>query len=309
MKKIKVFVTTNYFCNYDCGYCYLGRLKKDGKVIDAGRLKEQLEEISRSRRIDEIIVAGGESFLLPLDLLQTISHICKEYAENVVFVTNFSNTETAGAIYRITGNLSVSINRERPEYEETIKRVLGSELENISLSIVATPGVIATGRQKLIAWLETLKRPALFLQYSPSIYNKAAYSVSNKDFESFLQGLVEEYCKKPRNFELINIEDLERCLAEEEEPWQDSVVFIDPYNKYAVLEYMDGKEYFKEYESIKEIEEKSARQKSFFSSRCGGCKYFGHCYAEHMKEWKNGDSCCGMKNLLKWYEKNIHKDD
>ena len=59
MKKIKVFITTNYFCNFDCEYCYLGYLRNDSMVIDIEKLKKQLSEISVSRKIEEIIIAGG----------------------------------------------------------------------------------------------------------------------------------------------------------------------------------------------------------------------------------------------------------
>ena len=309
MKKISVFITTNYFCNFDCEYCYLGYLRNDTKVIDAIRLKKQLDEISASRKIEEIIIAGGETTLLPLDLPQTISHICRSYTDSVNFVTNFVNDETARAISEITGNISVSINKERPNYEGTIQKVLSSELDNISLSIVVTPSVLAMDKEKMMTELEILKRPILFLQYSPSIYNEVVYPISNRDYEDFLHGFIIEYFKEPRSFELINLEGIEGCITKKEEPWQDSVVFIDPYNKYTALEYIDGREYFKEFKDIREIEESSGQQEAYFSSKCDGCRYFGHCYAEHMKDWKSDDSCCGMKGLIEWYEKDIYKND
>ena len=309
MKKIKVFITTNYFCNFDCEYCYLGYLRNDTKVIDAIRLKKQLDEISVSRKIEEIIIAGGESTLLPLALLQTISHICRSYTDNVNFITNFVNSEMARAVSEITGNISVSINKERPNHEGTIQKVLSSELDNISLSIVVTPSVLAMEKKKLIAELEILKRPVLFLQYSPSIYNEVVYPISNRDYEDFLHGFIIEYFKEPRSFELINLEGIEDCITKKEEPWQDSVVFIDPYNRYTALDYIDGREYFKEFKDIKDIEESSGQQEAFFLAKCGDCRYFGHCYAEHMKDWESGDSCCGMKGLLEWYEKDIYKND
>ena len=308
MKKIKVFITTNYFCNYDCEYCYLGYLRNDSMVIDIEKLKKQLSEISVSRKIEEIIIAGGESTLLPIELIQTISHICMGYTNNVNFVTNFANSEMAEAVSEIIGNISVSINKERPNYEDTIQKILSSEIENISLSMVVTPSVLAMEKKKLIAELETLKRPVLFLQYSPSVYNNLAYPVANSDFEGFLKEFMAEYFKKPRNFDLINLEGIEDCISKQEEPWQDTVVFIDPYNRYIALEYVDGREYFNEFTGIKDLEESSGRQKAFFSSKCDGCKYFGHCYAEHMKDWESCDSCCGMKGLLEWYEKNIYKN-
>lgn len=309
MKKIKVYITTNYFCNFDCEYCYLGCLREDKKVIDPMRLRAQLENIAQVRDIEEIIVAGGESTLLPLELLMTILYISKEYTDNVVFVTNFSNTETAGAVYKITDNISVSVNKERPNYEATMLNILSSELENLSISIVVTPGILAMDKQKLIYELEMLKRPVFFLQYSPSIYNDFVYPIQNSDYESFLKEFIAEYIKKPRDFELINLKCIESCLDKNEEPWQDSVIFIDPYNRLTALEYTRGREYFREFKSIRDIEEKSARQKVYFKAKCGRCEFFGNCYAEHIKDWNKNDSCCGMKGLLEWYEKNLYQNN
>ena len=309
MKKIKVFVTTNYFCNLNCEYCYLGCLRADKKIIDPKMLKMQFDEIASTREIEEIIVAGGESTLLPLRLLQQIIYTCMDYTDNVNFITNFSNSEMAEAVYGITGNISVSINKERLGYEDTVQKLLSSDLENISLSIVVTPGILGMDTKNLISELEVLKRPVLFLQYSPSIYNNVVYPVANRDHEAFIIGFIKEYLKKSRNFDLLNLQDIENCLSKNEEPWQDSVVFIDPYNRYTGLEYIGNREYFKEFGSIIELEESSGRQKALFLSRCRSCKYFGNCCAEHMKAWDSGDSCCGMKGLLEWYEKNLYKNN
>lgn len=302
-------MTTNYFCNLNCEYCYLGRLRADKKIIDPKMLKMQLDEIASTREIEEIIVAGGESTLLPLRLLEQIIYTCKDYTDNVNFITNFSDSEMAGAVYGITGNICVSINKERRGYENTVQKLLSSDLENISLSIVVTPGILAMEKQKLIGELEVLKRPVLFLQYSPSIYNNIVYPVLNRDYEAFMRGFIKEYMKKPRNLDLLNLQDIENCLSKNEEPWQDSVVFIDPYNRYTGLEYIGDREYFKEFGSVMELEESGGRQKALFLSKCRSCKYFGNCYAEHMKDWDSDDSCCGMKGLLEWYEKNIYKND
>lgn len=302
-------MTTNYFCNLNCEYCYLGCLRADKKIIDSNMLKMQLDEIASMRDIEEIIVAGGESTLLPLRLLQQIIYTCKDYTDNVNFITNFSDSEIAGVVYSITGNICVSINKERQGYEDTVQKLLSSDLENISLSIVATPDILAMEKQKLIGKLEVLKRPVLFLQYSPSIYNNVVYPVSNMDYEAFMIGFIKEYLKKQRNFDLLNLQDIENCLSKNEEPWQDSVVFIDPYNRYTGLEYIGNREHFMGFGSIAELEESSARQKALFLSKCRSCKYFGNCYAEHMKDWDSDDSCCGMKGLLEWYEKNIYKNN
>lgn len=302
-------MTTNYFCNLNCEYCYLGHLRADKKIIDPKMLKMQLDEIASTREIEEIIVAGGESTLLPLRLLEQIIYTCKYYTDNVNFITNFSDREMAGAVYGITGNICVSINKERQGYEDIVQKLLSSDLENISLSIVATPGILAMEKQKLIGELEVLKRPVLFLQYSPSIYNNVVYPISNSDYEAFIRGFIKEYMKKPRNFNLLNLQNIENCLSKNEEPWQDSVVFIDPYNRYTGLEYIGSREYFKVFGSIAGLEESSTRQKALFLSRCETCKYFGCCYTEHIKAWEKGDSCCGMKGLLEWYEKNIYKNN
>ena len=278
-------------------------------MIDPNMLRIQLDEIASMRNIEEIIVAGGESTLLPLRLLQQIIYTCKDYTDNVNFITNFSDSEIAGVVYGITGNICVSINKERQGYEDTVQKLLSSDLENISLSIVVTPGILAMNTQRLISELEVLKRPVLFLQYSPSIYNNVVYPVSNRDYEAFMIGFIKEYLKKQRNFDLLNLQDIENCLSKNEEPWQDSVVFIDPYNRYTGLEYIGNREYFMEFGSIAELEESSARQKALFLSKCRSCKYFGNCYAEHMKDWHSDDSCCGMKGLLEWHEKNIYKNN
>ena len=309
MQKIKVFVTTNFSCNYSCEYCYLGKLRSSTRVIKTDKLDQQLKAISFVKEIEEIVIAGGETTLLPMETIKKIIFVCKQYTDNISFVTNFSDIKKAEEIYKLVGSLSVSLNRERTDYEKTVQRLLSTELENISLSIVVTPSVIRMSADEIIRELELFARPALLLRYSPSIYNKIDYNISNKDYEVFLRTLIKTYLEKPRNFILLNIEEIERCLQKQEEPWKESCIFIDPYNRFSSLDYNHGREYFKTYISFIDFLNDSQKEKEYFVGICDQCHYFNHCYAEHMKEWDKEDRCCGMKGLLNWYEKNIYQNN
>lgn len=309
MKKIKVFVTTNFFCNYSCEYCYLGGLRYSNVIIKTDELYRQLKAISFVRDIEEIVIAGGETTLLPMETIKKIIFVCKQFTDNISFVSNFSDTKKAEEIYNLVGSLSVSLNRERTNYKETVQKLLTTELKNISLSIVATPSILNMNINEFIQELELFARPVLLLRYSPSIYNKTDYKISNREYENFLQSLIKTYMEKPRNFRLLNIEEIERCLEKKEEPWKESCIFIDPYNRFTSLDYKYGREYFKTYDSFLEFIKDSKKEKEEFARICNNCKYFGHCYAEHMKTWNPDDSCCGMKGLVEWYEENIYQDN
>lgn len=305
-KKIKVQINTNYFCNYNCEYCYLGNLRKNPKVIDTQKLKENLDEIAAEYDIDTIGIYGGEVTLLPKQQVRKIVEISKEYARHVFLVTNFSNPDYIKEFSDI--GLSTSLNKERDNYELTKYRLLINDNYNLGLNIVVTPSVLASNIESLINELDQYGLDTEFLRYSPSEIGDVNYDISNKDYADFIRKVIVEYKKRPRNFWLCNITSIEECLNGTHSPCMDSFVFISPYNNLQSIKFCDGKEHFIEFEDIDDYRQQCVDEFEAYKKHCGGCKYFGHCYAEHLKLSKKNDECCGLKSLLEWYE-NLYKNN
>lgn len=300
-KKIEVNVMPNYFCNYSCEYCYLGDLRKDRKIIDSELLRKNLEDISSRYDIDRIGVYGGEISLLPKDKLEKLVNVCKKFSDNIVLISNMSNDIEMNGV-----RFATSLNYERTNYEGTKLKLLFTDKKNLSINIVITPSILKRDIDSLMKELDLYGANIELVRYSPSKANYFKYDISDKEFEDYLKLFISKYKNRKNKFTLSNISMLDDCLEKKYSPCMDSVIFINPYNKLCFIDFDENREFFHSVESIDDYVTNVENEYRKYIDKCSSCEYFGHCYAEHLNL---NEECCGMKSLLKWYEKNIYKDN
>ena len=93
------------------------------------------------------------------------------------------------------------------------------------------------------------------------------------------------------------------------DPTMRAILFINPFNEYSCVAYEHSLEYFKTFDTLESWEEACKEEAAIYEKKCGHCKYYKRCYAEHLKDWEEDDECCGMKSLMKWYEENIYQNN
>lgn len=309
-----VHVMTNYFCDYNCEYCYLGSLKKDPKIIDFELLDSQLQELSNNYDITKIELYGGEITLLPLDDILRVIRISKKYSDTISMITNLRDINIVEEINRREDILfAVSVNDERDHNDELLSKVLMLEKIPNSILHVATPSTLKKTPKEVFDDLLRYGTPNIaFLQYFPADPADVNYhNITNQVYADFLKGIIKEYRSKNYNVNLCNIDSLDYIMEGKYTSLMDGIIFIDPYNRYNYVAYNStGEEYFKPVKNLEEFKAIAKKEKEYFLKKCSGCKYFGKCYADHLKDWREGDDCCGLKSLLDWYGKeNICEND
>jgi sulfatase maturation enzyme AslB (radical SAM superfamily) len=301
-------IITNYFCNFSCEYCFLHKLKNIQQVIDIDKLQRQLEEVSTKYTIDGINIYGGEVSLLSLDYLKQLIDLCSKYAQ-VNVVTNFTNDECNEFLNGENITISTSINEERSCNQQVEHSLLLTDIENLSVIQVVTPSLLIKTPKEVLTHLELFKKTVSFLPYSPAIMAGINYDISNMDFSIFIKNIIDEYKSSNYSFEISNINQLNDVIENKYNPRMSSILFINPFNQYAAVSYQNGLEYFKIFDTLEDWELSCRKESILYNRKCNHCEYYGRCYAEHIKEWRKEDECCGMKSLVKWYEKNIYQNN
>ena len=311
-----VHVITNYFCNYNCEYCYLGDLKKITKVINIEKLKKQLDAISIKYKIDEIHCYGGEITLLDENFIKDILKCCESYG-NTSWVTNMSNPNKVDRIAKETNMpYATSFNDERPYHNELIYKIYMMENRPTSIIQVVTPSILKKTPKEVLEEVNKFNVEYLgFVQYFPSVTNTCNYEINmdtpNKEYCNFLKGILKEHATGKYSMKIENIHSLNKVIAGDYTPWTDNAIFITPFNEYGCVIYDNedyGREHLHVFNNIEEIENIKKLEIKSYKRICKGCKQFGYCYAEHMRKWKNGDECCGNKSLIDWYRGNKYEN-
>ena len=320
-------VTTNFFCDYNCNYCYLGSLRKDPSIINLKTLEKQLRELDNRYGLHKIDCYGGEITLLETDYAVEVLELCKSFA-NTTFVTNLSNPQKASEIARRTGcAYATSVNDERDNVDETLFNLMMVEYRPNSVIQVATPSLMKKSPKEILKQAELFNTEFVgFTQYFPNMANNFCFPMGktpNRDYSNFLKAIIKEYWEGNYRVKIENIGTLEWVMNGEYTPWMDNAIFITPRNEYAVVEYFNSVENpnlekFTILKDLDEYDEKCKKEKIIFGicPYChynDTCEYYGYCYAEHLRARKKGDSCPGHYGLVKWYarerEKNLYKTD
>lgn len=305
---IGIDIIANYFCNFSCEYCFLHKLKNIKQVIDIDKLQHQLGEISTRYTIDGINIYGGEISLLSLDYLKKLIDLCSKYAQ-VNVVTNFTNNKCNDFLKQENVTISTSINEERSCNQQVECMLMSTDIEKLSLIQVVTPSLLKKTAKEVLSHLELFKKSVSFLPYSPAKMAGVNYNISNLDFSLFMKRIIIEYTSGNYSFNVINIEQLNDVIENRYNPRMQSILFINPFNEYSCTSYENNLEYFKTFDTLGHWELACKEESISYNKKCNHCKYYGRCYAEHIKDWGKDDECCGMKSLVEWYEKNIYQNN
>jgi hypothetical protein len=285
-------------------------MKNSHKTLGLTSLFHQLPNIDRNFTIDEISIFGGEVSLLPKEYILRLYNLCKEYAETSI-ITNYSNYEFN--IFLKDKNIphSTTINEERDNNDKVELSLMVNEYNKLSLIQVVTPSLIQKTPKEVLSHLTKFHFNGVgFIQYSPALYAHVNYDITNKEFVEFLKNIIIEYKTGSYDFNISNIHDLDSVIREKYDPTMKSVLFINPWNEYCSVEYKNGLEYFKSYgNNLNSWIDEYKTDYNKYPNECITCNYYRKCYAEHIRHWKSGDECCGMKSLIEWYksyEKNLY---
>ena len=294
-----VHVMPTYRCNLGCSYCYLK--KENTQTLNLNTLESRLNEIRACYSIEQINVYGGEISLLSTQYLNELFKLCRKYCIDISAITNFTHPEILEQFPSI--HWAVSVNDERPNNKEVLQRLLYMDNRNISISQVVTPSALKKGASAVLKEDAMLGGYVEFLRYSPSSEN-LLWDLTNADFENFMIDVMENKDKYP--ISIKNEQDIISCLNGTYNAYADSNVFIAPDGSFNYVAYGIKGEYFCQIPIIENIKEVRAEEEAAFPCVC---KYRGRCYAEHLAQWKEGDSCCGCKRLLDYYEKNLYQNN
>lgn len=309
MHKIIVSIFPTYKCNHNCEFCYLRKLH-NSKTLDLDVLEQRLNEITEHFEIEKFNTYGGEITLLDEDYLKRLNSILNRYPAKNYITSNFYDIDKLKLFTNCY--ISTSLNEEREDYEyirTKLKENIGRFPNNCVLSMI-TPSIVnkhpyevlSSYRRLGINWVS-------FIKYYPNIDTGDLYHISQETYEKTLINLLDTYLtyKETFDFNLAMVPGLRGCLAKTFPiATNDQIIRINPNGNYCSVYYTkDNLEYFKEYDNIDDYM-KDAKIESFnYMKKCATCKYYGTCWTEHITNIE----CDGCKNLLKYMEDKLDKED
>lgn len=293
-------IQPSFYCNFNCPYCYLGKLRKDESLLPLNKLEMRLKEISEKYYVRNITLYGGEISLLDKGYLQSLSNLCESICSKITVVSNLSNLWLVDFCDSKNYTLSISLNEERPNYIKTLNKIESLERkDNKNLSIVVLPSILNKSPESLLNFYNNIGIDIFFIQYHPSIYSETSYNISIDEYSNFLKGIIEQYFIGNYSIKIIN-EDILR--NKEYNPNLDGFLFINPQGNYSTVIYKDNIEEYLEFDNLRKWEECCKKEYIRYFNQCQFCEYFNHCKAEHL-EVINKKECSGLYKLQKWYEK------
>ena len=296
---IHLSIMPTYKCNYHCKYCYLGDMTKDNTILDLNIVSNKIQEIDKRYNIDNVCIYGGEVSLLDKKYLLDLTKILNKY--NISLVTNLSNDWVVDFCLINDIRLCVSLNEERPFYNETLTKLRKlKHIKNISLSIVILPSLITDEQiEKAFDIYEELGFEVLFIPYHPSITSKEVVDIKSHIFEESLMKFLKENNKRNNPITISN----EIILKDVNyEPTSNKFLFINPNGDYSSVKYDDkGIESFITFNSLDEYDEFCNNEKTLYYNKCHDCKFYGKCKAEHLIFNGYEKSCSGLYHCLDQY--------
>lgn len=297
--EIEISIMPTYLCNYRCEYCYNGDLCKDKTVLSIKKLSQRLEEINKYYNISQVCVYGGEISLLSQDYLKEVLKQIRLYTNGIIgFITNGSNLDFIDFCLKNDIGLSISLNEERSNYENTISVIKNlKNKEEVTLTVVVTPSIINADINKLFEFYKSLGVPISFIMYHPSVNSKVSYDFdTTKEFTDFLQKAI---IASHKFGVIIRNEDI--LLKDEFNPKTEGYLFITPYGKFSSVEFKNGIEHFIEFNTIEDWQLFAKQKDLEYFKNCCCCEFYGKCKAEHIIH-TNTEYCSGLKKLINWYK-------
>ena len=284
-----ISVIPTWLCNRNCSYCFVNNLRKSLKILDLELLKDVLDTIPN---ITGFNVFGGEISLLSDDYLELLNKLLKTYSDNITVNTNLSSMKC----FDIFDNVSVSINKERTDYQENME-ILKNLDKKFSISTVVFNDYRNIDKKELLDSYNMKNCVNVtFMEYSPIREHNVI--VDNEVYDDFLIDVIKIYNNGNYNFSISNIGDLESCIVNQYNPKMTSNLYIDPNGKLGVVIYdKNGYESFKWFDKYNDYQIECINEEFRQEELCSNCIFNGHCYAEHLSQYK----CLGHKKVIEWY--------
>ena len=297
---MNISINPTYFCNFKCNFCYLTPDQlRDQKKIEPKQLDKLLRDIPEP--IDHIDLYGGEIGALRRDYYDEIKAVIRKHYDGKINInTNFSMLDDRFFEDDIT--LSVSYDFDAREKHELVFQNMMMSPKPIAVLILASPRVISLNVDEMIQRLNLISS-VTSVEIKPYSINQAnTLDLPHNEYENFVIKWLESPIQK--NFEFINLYNIEDSYNKRYNAFSDDHVYITPNGKYGVLDFdKDDKEYFLELANWSNYQQWAYQEKITLSDICNNCKYVGHCLTEHYRYVKDLDnSCNGYINLLEWYD-------
>jgi sulfatase maturation enzyme AslB (radical SAM superfamily) len=300
---MNISINPTYFCNFKCNFCYLTPEQlRDQKKIEPKQLDKLLGDIPEP--IDHIDLYGGEIGALRREYYDEIKAVIRKHYDGKINInTNFSMLDDRFFEDDIT--LSVSYDFEAREKSDLVYQNMMMSPKPIAVLILASPRVISLNVDEMIQRLNLINS-VTSVEIKPYSINQAnTLDLPHNEYENFVIKWLESPIQK--NFEFINLFNIEDSYNKHYNAFSDDHVYITPNGKYGVLDFdKDDKEYFLELNSWANYQQWAWQEKRTLSDICNNCKYVGHCLTEHYRYVKDLDnSCNGYINLLEWYDARV----
>lgn len=271
---IDLSITPLHFCNLNCEFCYLGRLRYAKDILDL----QHIEKILNEYDVRILDIYGGEITLLDDQYVIQLVEMLKKYFNNEkVFITSnaiemlnsvWLDFIKDGFIYP-----SFSYDTCRPKLETIRKSIQQFDSLGYEYSIICLD--IADLDYEFLVNLKNMK------SFSIKPFSRSKYMDDYKCSQHMVQ-IYENLAKMPQLFN-----KLEKITE-----YRDRIphYFLLPDGKLYDIQYDDGKEYFCN------LEKCSAK----INANCLCCKYYKCCFNEHYAGYvipKDAD-CLGRKHVM-----------
>lgn len=287
---VRVSIQPSFFCNFNCDYCYLGRLRKNKQILSLDILRNRIKEISNYYSISSIQLLGGEISLLDEQYFLELYNIIKDF--NVSVSTNLSNTWLVNFCLQRDIRIGVSLNEERPYYKETLAKLKTlKRLNCITLSSVVLSSLLNKSPKEILDFYEELGFPAYFIQYHPSIYSKYKFNTNIEIYSNFINNLIKEYKFGNYKFVLGN----ELSLTDTTKRFSlENCLFINPDGSLnTIMEKRYGKEVYENFKSIEDFDAFRKHYRSFREIQCFDCPWQYKCQGVYLAS-ANAKECAKM---------------
>ena len=161
-------VMPTYYCDNNCGYCYLGNLRKEYKIINKIELNSALSKVDTliangilRENITHIDIYGGDIFEIPVSYLKCsiIKPLLDRYQEASVNIVGIGNDRTPFVTDLLMRDLideygervswSISYNKERPNNKKTLQTLSMLQYQPKDALVVLFPRNIKDSKEYL----------------------------------------------------------------------------------------------------------------------------------------------------------------
>lgn len=190
-------ILPTYKCNFHCDFCFFNmyRDKKDKQelLLDLDKFEDFLKTTDN---ITELVIIGGEPFLLPDGYLARLVDICYNHINEPIDVyTNFSLPVPKDIDFDKTRIVVGYDPHNRIMQNKVLANMLKSTYD-FAVSIIATKELIEEwGAHKVVAFANKLKKKICICNYEMVPGNEWSHRPTPQEFATFSMELAKSGCE------------------------------------------------------------------------------------------------------------------